>query len=57
MPPVCVLDPDGDVVRWLWRTGRSTLSNTWACYHSDLYEFDSAGQRVWIVGCAVGAPW
>jgi uridine phosphorylase len=54
---VCVLDPDGDIVRWLRRTGRGILSQTWACYHSELYEFDLAGTRVGVVGCAVGAPY
>ena len=57
VPPVCLLDPDGDIVRWLKRTGTGTLSDTWACYHSELYEFDLAGARVGVVGCAVGAPY
>lgn len=57
VPPVCVLDPDGDIVRWLQRTGRGALSKTWACYHSQLYEFELASARVGIVGCAVGAPY
>lgn len=57
VPSVCVLDPDGDIVRWLKRTGRGTPSGTWACYHSDLYEFDLCGARVGVVGCAVGAPY
>jgi uridine phosphorylase len=57
VPSVCVLDPDGDIVRWLQRTGRGERSRTWACYHSELYEFDLAGERVGIVGCAVGAPY
>lgn len=57
VPAVCVLDPDGDIVRWLKRTGQGVLSDTWACYHSDLYEFDVAGARVGVVGCAVGAPY
>jgi uridine phosphorylase/SAM-dependent methyltransferase len=57
VPAVCVLDPDGDIVRWLRRTGRGILSQTWACYHTELYEFDLAGTRVGVVGCAVGAPY
>ena len=57
VPPVCVLDPDGDIVRWLKRTGTGALSDTWACYHSEMYEFDLAGSRVGVVGCAVGAPY
>lgn len=57
VPMVCVLDPDGDIVRWLKRTERGRLSNTWACYHSEMYEFELAGTRVGVVGCAVGAPY
>ncbi len=57
VPPVCLLDPDGDIVRWLKRTGKGTRSDTWACYHSALYEFELAGTTVGIVGCAVGAPY
>ena len=57
VPRVCLLDPDGDIVRWLKRTGRAVASDTWACYHSDLYEFDLGGTPVGVVGCAVGAPY
>jgi uridine phosphorylase len=57
VPPVCVLDPDGDIVRFLVRTGQGTVSPAWPCYHSTMYEFDLAGARVGIVGCAVGAPY
>lgn len=57
VPAVCLLDPDGDIVRWLKRTGRGTLSQTWACYHSELYEFTLGGRAVGVVGCAVGAPY
>jgi uridine phosphorylase len=57
VPAVCVLDPDGDIVRWLRKTGAGTLSDTWACYHSEMYEFELAGTQVGVVGCAVGAPY
>lgn len=57
VPAVCILDPDGDIVRWLKRTETGTLSDTWACYHSELYEFELGGSQVGVVGCAVGAPY
>ncbi|OLC15678.1 MAG: uridine phosphorylase [Candidatus Rokubacteria bacterium 13_1_40CM_69_27] len=56
IPPMCVLDPDGDIVRHLRRGARARLSPGWACYHTELYEFDLDGRPVGIVGCAVGAP-
>jgi uridine phosphorylase len=57
VPPVCVLDPDGDIVRWLKSEARGTPSAKWACYHSEMYEFDVAGTSLGVVGCAVGAPY
>ena len=32
------------------------MSRHWPCYHTELYEFQLAGQTVGIIGCAVGAP-
>jgi len=58
VPEVCVLDPDGDMVRWLKRTGQARCDENWACYHTELYRSDpSAGQEIelGIVSCAVGA--
>jgi uridine phosphorylase len=56
VPEVCLLDPDGDVVRWLQRTGRGRCSGTWACYHTELFETVVEGIAVGVVGNAVGAP-
>jgi len=56
VPDICLLDPDGDVVRHLVREKRATRSATWACYHTELWETDRDEIRIGIVGCAVGAP-
>ena len=57
VPHVCVLDPDGDLVRHLRATGQARQSPGWACYHTDLAEFELPdGTTAGIVGCAVGAP-
>ncbi|WP_315785860.1 nucleoside phosphorylase [Bradyrhizobium sp. SZCCHNPS1003] len=57
VPEICVLDPDGDVVRHLKRTGVGRVHEGWACYHTELLAFDLDGiGEVGIVGCAVGAP-
>ena len=55
VPPICVLDPDGDIVRWLVGTQGVERDAGWACYHTDLYTFTYEGGRCGIVGCAVGA--
>ena len=56
VPPVCVLDPDGDIVRRLRKEGRSKPFEGWPCYHTQLDAFELAGRTAGIVGCAVGAP-
>ena len=55
VPEICILDPDGDIVRRLAETRRTRRSPGWACYHTTLYEFAHQGERLGIVGCAVGA--
>jgi uridine phosphorylase len=57
VPEVCLLDPDGDVVRHIKKKGSGRTHEGWACYHTELLAFDLDGVgEVGIVGCAVGAP-
>jgi purine-nucleoside phosphorylase len=55
VPEICVLDPDGDILRSLVKAERIRRCTDWACYHTDLYEFEHAAERFGIIGCAVGA--
>ncbi len=55
VPAVCLLDPDGDIVRHLTATGHATEHPGWACYHTTLWTFDLDGTEVGVIGCAVGA--
>jgi uridine phosphorylase len=58
MPAICLLDPDGDIVRRLVRRGMARRHEGWACYHSDMIVFELAGVGpIGAVGCAVGAPY
>lgn len=57
VPTMCVLDPDGDIVRYLRRRGQATAVEAWPCYHSQMDSFTLDGRTVGIVGCAVGAPY
>ena len=56
VPPVCVLDPDGDLVDYLQAAGRATRHPTWACYHTGMDVFEHEGFEYGIVGRVVGAP-
>ncbi len=56
VPAVCILDPDGDIVRRLRDAGEAKPFAGWPCYHTALDTFLLANRMVGIVGCAVGAP-
>lgn len=55
VPDICVLDPDGDIVRQLRTGGEARKDDSWPGYHTDLYRFERQGEEFGIVGCAVGA--
>ena len=57
VPEICILDPDGDIVRHLRAAGRSRPVAGWACYHSMMDRFDQGDREYGIVGCAVGASY
>jgi uridine phosphorylase len=56
VPAICILDPDGDMVRRLRQSGEAQAFKPWGCYHTQLDTFTLAGHTVGLVGCAVGAP-
>jgi len=56
VPAVCILDPDGDIVRRLRQDGQAARFDAWPCYHTRLDTFPLAGRTVGAIGCAVGAP-
>ncbi len=55
VPEICVLDPDGDLWRHLKQSG-ARRNPFWACYHTELYDFELSGCTIGVLGCAVGAP-
>ncbi len=56
VPAVCVLDPDGDLVRSLEASGEARRHPGWACYHTTMMLMQAGYVEVGIVPCAVGAP-
>lgn len=56
VPAVGLLDPDGDIVRYLATSGRGRRHPGWACYHTEMWTVDLDGIEIGVVGMAVGAP-
>ncbi len=54
VPPVCVLDPDGDIVAHVRRRHGAATCPHWACYHSTMWTWASRDLACGIVGHVVG---
>ena len=48
VPPVCVLDFDGDLTDWLVSTGAGRPCPDWACFHTTMHVLEIDG-----ITCAI----
>lgn len=55
VPKICILDPDGDIVQYLLKSGDAKINKCWACYHTTLYSFRYKDIEIGIIGNVVGA--
>ncbi len=55
VPAVCILDPDGDILEHLVNSKKAHRNPFWACYHTQLFDFDYEGIKFGIIACAVGS--
>lgn len=55
VPRICILDPDGDIVDYVRAMRQARKSTFWACYHTDMWEWEEDGIAYGVVGYAVGA--
>ena len=54
VPPVCILDPDGDIVRLIRTAHGAWRSRHWACYHTEMWEWRDGADHFGMVGGAIG---
>lgn len=54
VPEVCLLDPDGDMLRHLRAAGLARKHAGWVCYHTEMWVFEAEGREIGLVACAVG---
>ena len=54
VPKICILDPDGDILKYLQKDKQAELNKCWACYHTELYNFTFNKTKFGIIACAVG---
>jgi uridine phosphorylase len=54
VPPVCVLDPDGDIVAHVQRRHGAATCPHWACYHTTMWRWRGGDLDCGVIGHAVG---
>jgi uridine phosphorylase len=57
VPPLCILDFDGDITDWLVREGIATPFEPWACFHSAMFAMDLEGVACGIIPRTIGGPY
>lgn len=57
VPPVCILDFDGDLTDWLVREGIAKPFSSWACFHTTMFAMELGGVRCGIVARTIGGPY
>ncbi len=57
IPPVCVLDFDGDLTDWLISNRGAAPCPGWACFHTTLYAVTVDGQSCAVIPRTIGGPY
>src|SRR5437899_12949197 len=56
VPPVCILEFDGDITDWLVRDGIAKPFGPWACFHTSMFTVDLEGVPCGIIARTIGGP-
>ena len=57
VPPICILEFDGDLTDWLISTGAAKPWKSWACFHTMMHALEVEGTRCGIVPRTIGGPY
>src|SRR5258708_14997896 len=57
VPPVCILEFDGDITDWLVRDGIAKPFGPWACFHTSMLTMDLEGVACGIIARTIGGPY
>jgi|SRR5919108_2582502 uridine phosphorylase len=57
VPPICILEFDGDLTDWLISTGAAKPWKSWACFHTTMHAVEVEGTPCGIVPRTIGGPY
>jgi uridine phosphorylase len=57
IPPLCILEFDGDLTDWLVREGLAKPFPAWPCFHTTMYALEVEGVTCGIIPRTIGGPY
>ncbi len=57
VPPVCILEFDGDLTDWLVHEGMAEPFPLWACFHTTMFAIKLEGVACGIIARTIGGPY
>lgn len=57
LPPLCILEFDGDLTDWLIQQSLVHEEPHWACFHTRMFAAEFAGLRTGIIPRTIGGPY
>lgn len=57
VPPLCVLEFDGDITDWLVRQGLAQPFPCWSCFHTNMFAINAEGMTCGIIPRTIGGPY
>jgi uridine phosphorylase len=57
VPPICILEFDGDLTDWLVSTGIAKPCPSWACFHTAMHALEIDGTPCGIIPRTIGGPY
>ena len=57
VPPICILEFDGDLTDWLVEQRLARPFPSWACFHTTMYAVDTGAGACGLVARTIGGPY
>ncbi len=57
VPPVCILEFDGDLTDWLIQEGIAKPFPSWVCFHTSMFAMELEGVTCGIIARTIGGPY
>lgn len=57
VPPVCILEFDGDLTDWLVEHDMARRFPSWACFHTSMFAMEIEGVQCGIIARTIGGPY